>query len=186
MKKLAIISVLAFFAVSCGSGKEIKKGEVYEIRQIGTLSTTEYTLGKVIKLNDEGEWYKFGDRKMLISCKAKVKAGVDLSQIKDDDIRVDGTKIEITIPEARITSFDMDPRSIKVEMTEVSGFRFQFTLEETNNILKQGEQSIRKDLKQLNILDDANRNAQVFIRDFYKQLGFEEVIIHERRQDKKD
>ena len=186
MKRLAIISVLALFIVSCGSDREVRRGEVYEIRQIGTLSTTEYTLGKVIKLDDEGEWYMLGDRKILISCKAKVKAGVDLGQIKDDDIKISGTTIEITIPSAQITSFEMDPKSIKTEMTEVSGFRFQFTQEETNNILKQGEASIRKDMQQLNILNDANKNAQVFIRDFYKQLGFEEVIIHEREQDKKD
>ena len=95
MKRLAIISVLTLFVVSCGSDKEVRRGEVYEIRQIGTLSTTEYTLGKVIKLDDEGEWYMLGDRKILISCKAKVKAGVDLGQIKDDDIKINGTTIEM-------------------------------------------------------------------------------------------
>ena len=186
MKRLTLIGFLAFFMVSCGSDKEVKKGEVYEIREIGTLSTTEYTLGKVIKLDDEGEWYKLGDRKILISCKAKVKAGVNLSLIKEEDIKVNGTTLEITIPPAQITSFEMDPNSIKTEMTEVSGFRFQFTQEETNDILKKGEKSIRKDMQQLSMLDDANKNARVFIRDFYKQLGFEEVIIHERKQDKKN
>jgi len=187
MKKILFIGVLAFSLFSCGSDdKEMKRGEVYEIRDIGTLSTTEYTLGKVIKLDDEGEWYKLGDRKILISCKAKVKAGVNLSLIKEEDIKVNGTTVEITIPAAQITSFEMDPNSIKTEMTEVSGFRFQFTQAETNDILRKGEKSIRKDLQQLNILNDAQKNARVFIRDFYKQLGFEDVIIHEREQDKKD
>lgn len=186
MKQLAIFGFSAFLLFSCGSDEEVKKSEVFEIRHIGTLSTTEYTLGKVIKLDDEGEWYKLGDRKILISCKAKVKAGVNLGEIRDEDIKIDGSKIEITIPQPQITSFEMDPNSIKTEMTEVSGFRFQFTQEETNDILKKGEKSIRKDMQQLSILNDASKNAHVFIRDFYKQLGFEEVIIHEREQIKKD
>ena len=171
---------------ACGSDDDIKKGEVFEIKKIGTLSTTEYTLGKIVKLNDEGEWYKFGDRKILISCKAKVKAGVNLANISDEDIKIDGKKIEITIPQAQITSFDMDPNSIKTEMTEVSGFRFQFTQEETNKILIKGEKAIKKDMQQLDILNDAQKNAEVFIRDFYKQLGFEEVIIHAKEQNSKN
>lgn len=186
MKKTIGIFLLAGLFASCSGDDEVKKAEIFEIREIGTLSTTEYTLGKIIKLDDKGEWYKIGDRKMLISCKAKVKAGVNLGEIKDEDIKVKGKRIEITIPHAQVTSFDMDPNSIKMEMVEVSGFRFQFTQEETNIILQKGEKAIRKDMKELNILSDAEKNAKVFIKDFYKQLGFEEVIIHEKEQTKGD
>lgn len=185
MKRYFPILFLFFLLFSCGED-EVKKTEIFEIRQIGTLSTTEYTLGKIVKLDDEGEWYTFGDRKMLISCKAKVKAGVDLSKIKDEDIKINGKKIEISLPAAEITSFDMDPKLMKTEMVEVTGFRFQFTQEETNAILKKGETAIRKEMKDLNILNDAEKNATIFIKDFYKQLGFEEVIVHGKQEDKRD
>lgn len=185
MWKYCLSLVLIVLLLSCGND-EVKKSEVFEIRQIGTLSTTEYTLAKIVKLDDEGEWYKFGNRKILISCKAKVKAGVDLSKIKDEDIKISGKKIEISIPAAEITSFDMDPKLMKTEMVEVTGFRFQFTQEETNDILKKGEKAIRKDMQSLNILNDAEKNAAVFIRDFYKQLGFEEVIVHEKQEERRD
>ncbi len=179
-----LIPLLILFA-SCGED-EVKEDEIFEIRNIGILSTSEYTVGKVIKLDDEGEWYKWGDRKILISCKAKIKAGVNLNNLRDEDIKINGKRIEIYLPPAEITSFDMDPKDMKTEMVEVSGMRFDFTQEETNDILKQGEQAIRKEMKSLNILYDAQKNAAVFVKDFYTQLGFEEVIVHANEEDKRD
>lgn len=181
-----LILALALALNSCGTDDApVSHKEVFEIRTIGTLSTSEYTVGKIIKLNDEGEWYKWGDRKILISCKAKIKAGVNLNKLKADDITVTGKKIEIQLPAAEIISFEMNPDQIKTEMVDVSGFRGGFSQQEKNKILRLGEKSIREDMKQLDILTDAETNAIVFLTDFYKNLGFEEIIIHGTKQDKR-
>lgn len=178
------VSLLALF--SCGTDDQpLRNSEIYEIRSIGTLSTSEYTVSKIIKLNDKGEWYTWGDRKILISCKAKIKAGVNLNRLAPEDIKVEGKKITIELPEAEIISFEMNPDQIKTEMVDVSGFRANFSQHEKNHILQLGEKSIRKDLKQLNILQDAETNAIVFLTDFYKNLGFEEIIIHGTKQEKR-
>lgn len=178
------ISLLVF--TSCGTDDDpVRNSEIYEIRSIGTLSTSEYTVSKIIKLNDKGDWYTWGDRKILISCKAKIKAGVNLNRLAPEDIKVEGKKITIELPEAEIISFEMNPDQIKTEMIDVSGFRADFSQKEKNHILQLGEKSIRKDLKQLNILQDAETNAIIFLTDFYKNLGFEEIIIHGTKQDKR-
>ena len=128
MIKLLFISLsVSFLFFACSEEKEVPSADVYEIRNIGELSTTEYTIGKIVKLDDEAqEWYKYGDRKILISTKAKIKAGVDLTEIKDGDIEVSGSKIIIKLPPAEITSFTMDPEHIHTEMEEVNGFRDDF------------------------------------------------------------
>ena len=41
--------------MSCSQEKEIRNVDIYEIKNIGELSTTEYTVGKIIKLNDEAK-----------------------------------------------------------------------------------------------------------------------------------
>lgn len=170
---------------ACGTDDSpAKESEVFEVRSIGTLSTSEYTVGKIIKLDDKGDWWKWGDRKILISCKAKIKAGVNLNKIKDSDILVDGKRIEIQLPEPEIISFEMDPDQIRTEMTDVNGFRSDFSQADKNKILQLGEKAIRKDLRQLSILSDAEANAIAFLKDFYKTLGFEEIIIHGTEQDK--
>jgi hypothetical protein len=171
---------------SCGEDESAKKHEIYEVRQIGMLATSEYTVGKIIKLNDEGEWYKWGDRKILMSCKAKIKAGVDLTKLQDKDFKVNGKRIEIQLPPAEIVSFEMNPDKVRTEMEDISGLRADFTQVEKNEILRLGEQSIKKDIGQLRILKDAETNAIAFLTDFYKTLGFEEISIYGTEQAKRD
>ncbi|WP_430406114.1 DUF4230 domain-containing protein [Fluviicola sp.] len=186
MKNRLFFSLLVLILASCGDEKEVHETEIYQIRSIGTLATTEYTLGKIIHWNDEGEWYKFGDRKILLSCKATVKAGVNLNKIKESDIEVEGNKITIQLPPPEIVSFEMDPDLIRTEMTDVNGFRSDFSQVEKSKVLQKGEESIRKDLRKLHILDEAEQNAKIFIIDFYKNLGFEQVIVHETPKDKRN
>ena len=186
MRNWLFLSVIACLLVSCGDGPEVHETEIYQIRSIGTLSTTEYTLGKILHWDDEGEWYKFGDRKILLSCKATVKAGVNLNSIKESDIQVEGKKITIQLPPPEIVSFEMDPDLVRTEMTDVNGFRSNFSQVEKSKVLQKGEESIRKDLQKLNILDEAEQNAKIFIVDFYKNLGFEQVIVHETPKDKRN
>lgn len=186
MKNWCFLVLLSLLAASCGDKEEVHETEVYQIRSVGTLSTTEYTLGKIIKWNDEGEWYKFGDRKILLSCKATVKAGVNLGAIKDPDIEVKGKTITIQLPPPEIVSFEMNPELIRTEMTEVNGFRSDFSQDDKAKVLQKGEESIRKDLQKLNILDEAERNAKTFLVDFYKNQGFEQVIVHETPKDKRN
>jgi hypothetical protein len=188
MKRMLFFTVaLTLTLSSCGGeDKPVKKHEIYEVRAIGVLSTSEYTVGKIIKLEDEGEWYKWGQRKILMSCKAKIKAGIDLNKLKEEDFKVDGKRIEILLPPPEIISFEMNPDQIKTEMQDISGFRADFTQVEKNRILQLGEQSIRKDLEQLNILRDAENNAIAFLTDFYKGLGYEEIKIHGTKEDKRD
>ncbi|MDR0803263.1 DUF4230 domain-containing protein [Fluviicola sp.] len=186
MKKWCFVVLLSFFAASCGDEKKVHETEVYRIRSVGMLSTTEYALGKIIKWNDEGEWYKFGDRKILLSCKATVKAGINLGAIKNADIEVKGNKITIQLPPPEIISFEMNPDLIRTEMTEVNGFRSDFSQEDKEKVLQKGEESIRKDLQKLNILDEAEQNAKIFLVDFYKNQGFEQVIVHETPKDKRN
>jgi len=178
MKSILIHLAIVFLIMSCSQEKEVRNVDIYEIKNIGELSTTEYTVGKIIKLNDEAnEWYEYGERKILISCKAKIKAGVNLSLLEEGDIVVSGKKIVIHLPTATITSFEMNPNDIHTEMESISGFRDKFTQTEKNLFLKQGEVAIRKDLRQTEIIKDANDNAGSFIKEFYRNLGFEEIIV---------
>ena len=194
MKQFLFYILLFSVLTSCSNEPDIPVTELYEIRDIGQLSTVEYTIGKIIILEDSDfewkdfewtdfEWTDFdklpkiGERKLLISCKAKVKAGIDLTKIKEGAIKVSGNTIEITLPPAEITSFSMDPNSVRTEMENISGFRDEFTQKEKTEFLQQGEEAIKNDMADSEILDDARSNVEMFLEDFYKQLGFKQVII---------
>lgn len=181
MRITYLIILLSF--LSCSDTSEYEKANVYEIRDIGELSTSEYTIGKIVKLDDSDyTWNRWGERKILINTKAIVKAGIDLSKIKDGDIEVDKDEITITLPPAELTSFNMDPKYTHTEMESVSGFRDHFTQEEKNEFLKQGEEAIRKELPNTGIYQDAQKNAEEFIVEFYKQLGFKKIKVVQQKQ----
>ncbi len=172
------------FLLACEEKNPLPEVDAGDVRNIGLLSTTEYTVGKVIVVNDSAvEWYEFGDRKILISCHAKVKAGIDLKELKDGAIKVVGNTIKIELPPSKITSFTMDPGDIHTEMEDITGFRNVFTQEDKNAFMRQGEESIRDELDNTNILKDAEDNAVAFLVDFYTQQGFEKVIV-KRESDK--
>jgi hypothetical protein len=185
MRKHFILLLTFFVILACSEDNRIRKTEVFEIREIGELSTTEFIYSKVLKIDDSGEWYKLGDWKILISCKAKVKAGIDLTGIKKEDIVTKGTTIKVFLPKPKVTSFNMDPNSIKTEMADVSGMRFSFSQEEKNRILQMGEKSIRNGLTETGIYSEARRNVISFITEFYQQMGFEKVIVVIRGDDEK-
>lgn len=181
MKKLLFLFTLVC-AFSCSESEEEKqKADVYQIRSIGQLSTTEFTLGKIIELHDDKAWYKFGDRNILISCKATVKAGIDLQKIRKGDIEIKGDDVKITLPYPEILSFDMNPESLKTEMQDINGFRADFTQEEKNGIIAEGEKSIRESLKETSIVQEARNNAELFVQEFYQELGYRNVEIEFRK-----
>ncbi|MFT5777436.1 MAG: hypothetical protein ACI837_000368 [Crocinitomicaceae bacterium] len=168
------------FLSACGEEekKELPKPAVYEVKNIGLLSTTEYTVGKIVQMDDApGERWVYGDRKLLISCKAKIKAGIDMSKIKEGDIEVIGNTVKIKLPPATITSFTMDPNQIHTKMESITGFRDKFTQVEKNKFMRQGEDAIRDDILQTGIIKDAEKNAELFLGEFYKQMGFDKVIV---------
>ena len=74
MKSFFLLLFSLTILQACGDEKSLQEVNVYEVKNIGELATTEYTIGKIIKLEDQSEeWYKYGERRILISCKATVK-----------------------------------------------------------------------------------------------------------------
>ncbi len=180
MNKLVIIlTCLIWFSCGKKAGEELPVTDIHHIQDLGTLATTEYTFGKIVHLNDDKDWYRFGDRKILIRVKAKAKAGIDLTKMNDKDVEVtdEGKTVKLLLPAPEIISFEMNPNDIRTEMTDVNGFRFEFSQEEKMKVLQLGEKSIREEMKESNILTDAKRNARVFLKDFYQDMGYEHVII---------
>lgn len=162
--------------LSCSEG-DIKEN-VRTLAQSSELSSVEYTITKVVKADDNTNW-SIGDRKILFSCKAIVKAGVDLSLLTDDDIQIDqeSKKADITLPAPQILSFNMPVEDAKLVYEKVGPLRFNFSVEERNKLLVQGEEAIRTDLERLGILNDAKENTKMFFRALLQQFGYENVKI---------
>ena len=173
--------VAVLLVCSCGKGlPDITRQQLCQLRESGELATTEYTITKVIKANDNADWWKIGDRKILFTCRAHLTAGLDLASFDDSQIKIDRTSksIELTLPPVKILSVNLPPNEVKLAYQKVSGLRFEFTAEERNMLLRQGEAGIRAEIPTLGILDDARTNAEAFFKTMLSRLGYETITIN--------
>ena len=143
------------------------------------LSLVEYRVRKIVKADDEGPWYKIGDRKILLSCTAYLKAGVDLATFGTDDVQIDltGDRVSVTIPHATLLSLDIPPSEIRVEFDHVTLLRSDFSAEERNALLRQGESQIRASVPSLGILEKAEENGRRFFESVFSKMGFTTVEV---------
>lgn len=187
MKKIHLLFTLlfAFGIIQCSEQSQPDFHELESnfqvIKDMGELSTVEYSVGKILKIDDKGEWYKLGDRKILISVKATVKAGVDLSSLKESDIKVDGTKISIHLPEAKLFSFFIPSDQVQTVVNDVNGLRHEFSQKDKINIITLGEKEIRREVEHTSILKDAENNAIAWFKSYYENMGFDEVEVTVKR-----
>lgn len=180
MRLITLLLFSTFLILGCHSPekKADKKQQVMGLQKMSDLATAEYVVTKIIKANDDKTWYKAGDRKILMSCKASLVAGVDLSKLTENDFETDGESITINLPKAKLLYVNIRPEDIKTAYEEVSLFRNKFTSQEKNELAKQAELQIKESVPSLGILTTAETNASLFIDNFLKNLGYTNINIH--------
>ena len=173
-------TVFAYAILLCNAGckpKEPKIPAVVSLQKIGKLATAAYTITSIVKASDNQTWYKIGDRRILISCTADVKAGIDFTALKPQHVNEEDDKVFVQLPKPQILSLNLPPDGIKVAYTDVGVFRDPFTTGEINSIMRTAEGQIRRQVAGLNILTTAQTNAGTFITRFLTNAGFREVYV---------
>ena len=179
MRKSIIALLVASATLFTGCGKsleELAKEKFSILTEMAEIGTVEYTISKIIKASDT-KFYTIGDRKILFSCSATMKAGVDMTNFSAEQVVIKDKEITINLPKPRVLSFNMPPEKAKLEYEKVGALRFDFTAEDRNNLLRQGEKDILADAPNLGILEDAEANAKMFFEALLAQVGFEKINV---------
>ncbi len=186
MKKIIYLFFIALLILSCSSNKESDFDKAathyFSIKEMGELATVDYSISKILKIDDKGEWYKFGDRKILISVKANVKAGIDLDEMQENDIKINGNAIEVNLPAVKILSFVLPTDQVQTVVNDVNGLRHEFSQKDKMNIIKLGDQEIRREIKNTDILKDAENNAIEWVKSYYENLGFTNIKVTVKKE----
>jgi hypothetical protein len=178
-KRLLILAVvlLALLAVNLAIPK--KKIPPYvgvrTLKDLAELATVEYSVTKIVSYKDVA-WY--GDRKILFAAAATVKAGIDLNELNDQDIKLDNdSAVTISLPAPKILLFNMKPENMREIFNESGILRSDFSNTEKDGLLSQGEKDIRAKVGKMDILQRAARNARILIESWLKKTGFTAVHI---------
>lgn len=176
-KKIYLATTALVLMFSCAKKEPPRTPPLLQLKEIGQLATAEMEVSKVVRARDEDTWYKLGERRMLITCRARVKAGVNLDQLQEKDVIHEEKRIRIKLPPPQIISFSMPPEAVRVAYTDIGHFRDPFSQTETDAIMEKAEKQIRRQVDSLDILARARAGAVTFLTRFFVQAGFEEVII---------
>lgn len=178
-KHLLTLLALSLLAVACGpSQDELLSQRMQGLQEMAELGTVEYTVKKIVK-TDDNAWYTYGKRIIMFSCTAFIKAGIDMKEFSADAVSVnkETKSISVTLPKAKILSFNMPPEEIKEEFSMVTGLRDKFSPEEKQQLLVLGENDIKADIPNMGIIEDAQANAKLFFTALFSQLGYERINI---------
>lgn len=105
----------------------------------------------------------FTQSKYIYSYDIQIKAGLDFEEIEWD---VNGSTIEVRLPETKILSSEIDLDSFKVYLEDESIYR-EITLEENNEALKSMKQSAEDDAVANGLLENARSNAETILTGFF-------------------
>jgi Protein of unknown function (DUF4230) len=176
--------VILFFALlfcSCGKGDRLRKQEILGLREMNELATVEYTVTRIIKATDDQTWWKFGDRKILMNCKATLKAGIDLSQLTEADITIEGKRVEVRLPPAKLQTINILPQDLQVAYEEVGVFRSSFTEREREILAARAQQQMEASAEEIGILTEAEKNAALTMRKILQGMGYEDITVTSMR-----
>lgn len=151
---------------------------VKQMRSLARLETAVFTIEKVIDGGTTGgnifQQFLFGD-KILLVAHGQVIAGFDLSQISDNDIKIEGKNVTIKLPPPQILVATLDNTQTKVYDRRQGLLSDNDGLE--SEVRKAAEVSIREAACNANILQQASDNARKQITAMLSSLGFETITL---------
>jgi len=142
---------------------------VQQVQTLSELVTVKYVLEKVVILDDI-KWY--GENRVLLVAHGIVKAGVDLQELKPDDLRVEDKKIVLKLPRARITDVYLDDQKTRV-VDRSTGLLRAFDKDLEQNARRQAVDDLRSAARSNRIYEDAEERARLQLANLFHQLGYE-------------
>jgi hypothetical protein len=150
---------------------------VREVNSLSRLETIQYSVEKVVTA-ETGQAFLgvlFGDRLLLVA-HGEVIAGVDLAKFSEDDIYIENGLLFVRLPEPEIFVATLDNDKSYIYDRQIGFLRRGNTDLETA-ARQAAEVEIERAAINDGILEQAERNAEEFLRRLFEQMGFPEVVF---------
>ncbi|MGB8457385.1 MAG: DUF4230 domain-containing protein [Candidatus Acidiferrum sp.] len=149
---------------------------VHQIQQLQRLETVSYTMDKIISGEHDNAYLpKFlaGDRLLLV-VHGEVVAGINLANLQQADVLIQGQKVSIHLPAAEVLSTRIDNARTRVYSRDTGLFSSPDPNLESE-VREEAERQLRQAALQDGILKIAADNARTTISGMLKGFGFLEV-----------
>lgn len=150
---------------------------IREVQSLARLETIQYSVEKVItaEINQGVFGPLFGDR-LLFVARGYVIAGVDLSKIGTEDMRLENGVLFVALPDAEVFVATLNNDN-------------SFVYDRTTGILRKSDQDLETNARQVaegeilkaaledGILAQAQQNAEVYMERLFNTLGYQQVVF---------
>ena len=149
---------------------------VDRIQRLQRLETVVYTMDKLVtgaKENPLLPDFLTGDR-LLMMVHGEVVAGIDFSNLKPDDVKVDGKHVHLHLPAAQVFSTRLDSGKTRVYSRQ-TGVLVPTDPNLETQVRQEAESQMQQAALADGILLTAQQNAASTIRSLLQGLGFENI-----------
>ncbi len=151
---------------------------VQQIQELSELVTVKYTVQKVVGLEEQKK--PFGSERLLLIVQADVLGGVDLSEIRDQDIaRTGDGGVRIALPAARVFHIVLNEEETRVWDRETTWWTPW--IPQNPDLERQARlvaiESIKETAFDMGIHRDGRRNAEQAIRRLLEASGVKPVMF---------
>lgn len=152
---------------------------IREVQSLARLETIQFTVEKVItaEINQGVFGPLFGDR-LLFVAHGYVIAGIDLSAIETEDLRLEDGVLHVNLPDAEVFVATLNNDE-------------SYVYDRTTGILRKSDQDLETNARQVaeaeilkaaiddGILEQAQQNAEVYLERLFNTLGYKEVVFED-------
>jgi hypothetical protein len=155
---------------------------VGKIQEAAKLATTEFTIDKLVhgtKTKKIAWFIKLNETTFLAYSQANIKTGINLKRFKKDDIIIDGSTIEITLPPVEVINFSYPPEKFRLDerISETHKFLNTISIEDQEHFFRQAEIDIRNNLKYMGIVETTQEKTSALLTGLLRNLGYLEIHI---------
>jgi len=150
--------------------------------RLNDLATVKYTTQVLVTEEENPDVFRgvrlpdwLTGEKLLLVAVGEVDAGVDLDELKPEDVRVVGNTVSINLPEARILDSSLDEDKTSLYDRDRGLFRIRGNDQLIEKARRDAEDKMVEAATDNGILDKAQDNAQSSIRTLITSLGYDDV-----------
>lgn len=151
---------------------------VQKIQRLNRLETVVYSLDTVVEGSKSSAVLPdlLGGDRILLIVHGQSIAGIDLSKLRPEDVRIDGRSIHLTLPasELFVTTIDNQHTRVYARSTGLLTAADQNLESETR---AHAQDQLQKDALSDGILDVARKNACATVTTLLYGLGFQHVEV---------
>lgn len=152
---------------------------ITQIKQLHQLATVRYSIQRVIGLTEPK--VPLGEESILLIVEGEVQAGVDVAELRNEDVVMSGHRALVRLPPAKLLNSYLNESHTKVWDRHVTWWTpwVPYSADLEHRARLQGLDEIRKAALDSGILDRAAENAESAIRQFLAAFQVEAKFEHQ-------